>query len=227
MKPVKAFLTQDHKAHIAVHMAAMKDPKIAQLLQGNPQAPQIQAIMMAHINEHLGFEYRKQVEQQLGMTLPPQYDEAGEEVHMSPEVEARLSPLLAQAAQQLLQSNQAEMAQQQAQQQAQDPIVQMQQQELQLKAKEVEIKEKKLMVDAGAKENQQQIELERIAAQERIAGLQVGAKVEGDKMRVNAQQEAEGLRIGTDIQKSKAQLFASGLRDAHTIANQKPTKGNK
>jgi hypothetical protein len=232
MKPVKAFLYQDHQAHIMVHMSAMKDPKIQQLLQGNPQAPQLQAAMMAHINEHLGFEYRKQMEKQLGMTLPPQHDEAGEETHMSPEVEARLSPMLAQAAQQLLQTNQAEVAQQQAQQQAQDPIVQMQQQELALKAQEVEIKQKKLMVDAGAKENQQQIDLERIAAQERIAAMQIGAKAESDKLRMAADQETEGLRIGTDISKSKAQLFASGLRDAHTIATQnhqknKPTKGKE
>jgi hypothetical protein len=159
------------------------------------------------------------------MTLPAQFDESGEENHMSPEVEARLSPLLAQAAQQLLQSNQTQVAQQQAQQQAQDPIIQMQQQELQLKAQEVEIKQKKLMVDAGAKENQQQIELERIAAQERIAGMQVGAKAEADKLRISAEQEAEGMRIGTDIAKNKAQLLADGLK--HAFPNKQPTKGSK
>jgi hypothetical protein len=100
---------------------------------------------------------------------------------------------------------------------------------LQLKAQEVQIKRDKLMVDAGAKENQQQIEMERIAAQERIAGMQVGAKAEADKLRTSAQQEAEGLRIGTDISKHKSQLFAAGLRDAHNIAQQerKPTKGDK
>jgi hypothetical protein len=225
MKPVKAFLHQDHQAHITVHMAAMKDPKIQQLMQGNPMAQQLQAAMMAHINEHLGFEYRKQMEQQLGIALPAQYDESGEEVHMSPEVEARLSPLLAQAAQQLLQSNQAQVAQQQAQQQAQDPIIQMQQQELALKAKEVEIKERKLVVDAGAKENQQQIEMERIAAQERIAGMQVGAKAQADKIRVSAEQEAEGLRIGTDVAKHKAELLADGLK--HAFPNKQPTKGSE
>jgi hypothetical protein len=229
MKPVKAFLTQDHQAHIMVHTSAMKDPKIAQLLQGNPQAPQIQAGMMAHINEHLGFEYRKQIEQQLGMSMPPQHDESGEENHMSPEVEARLSPMLAQAAQQLLQTNQAQVAQQQAQQQAQDPIIQMQQQELQLKAQEVKIKEQKMQIDAAAKEDQLQIERDRISAQERIAGMQVGAKVQADKLRNAADQEMEGMRIGTDIAKHKAQIFAAGLRDAHNIAQQdrKPTKGKQ
>jgi hypothetical protein len=225
MKPVKAFLSQDHQAHITVHMSALKDPKIQQLLQGNPMAQQLQAAMMAHVNEHLGFEYRKQVEQQLGMTLPPQKDEAGEDVHMDPEVEARLSPMLAQAAQRLLQNNQAQAAQQQAQQQAQDPIIQMQQKELQLKEKEVSIKERKLMVDAGAKENQQQIEMERIAAQERIAGMHVGSKAEADKMRISAEQEAEGVRIGTDIAKHKSQLMADGLK--HAFPNKQPTKGSK
>lgn len=225
MKPVKAFLYQDHQAHIMVHMSAMKDPKILQLLQGNPMAQQLQAAMMAHINEHLGFEYRKQMEKQLGMTLPPQHDESGEETHMSPEIEARLSPMLAQAAQQLLQTNQAEMAQQQAQQQAQDPIIQMQQQELALKAQEVEIKQKRLMVDAGAKENQQQIELERISAQERIAAMQIGAKAEGDKMRISAEQEAEGLRVGVDMAKHKSKLMADGLK--HAFPNKQPTKGSE
>ena len=129
MKPVKAFAYQDHKAHITVHMSAMQDPKIMQLLQNNPSAPQIQSAMMNHMNEHLGFEYRKQIEQQLGMNLPAQKDDSGEDANMTPEVEARLSPLLAQAAQQLLQMNQQEAQQQQAQQQAQDPLVQMQQQE--------------------------------------------------------------------------------------------------
>ena len=114
-KPVKAFLYQDHQAHITVHMSAMQDPKIQQLLQGNPMAQQMQAEMMAHINEHMGFEYRKQIEQQLGMNLPPQTDESGEDAPMDPVIEARLAPMLAQAAQQLLQVNQQQVAQQQAQ----------------------------------------------------------------------------------------------------------------
>jgi hypothetical protein len=111
-KPVKAFAYQDHKAHITIHMSAMQDPKIMQLLQGNPMAQQMQASMMNHINEHLGMEYRKQIELQLGFNLPPQEDESGEEININPEVEARLAPMLAQAAQRLLQQNQAETAQQ-------------------------------------------------------------------------------------------------------------------
>jgi len=154
MKPVKAFLTQDHQAHITVHQAALQDPKIQQMLQGNPMAQQLQQAMMAHMNEHLGFEYRKQIEQQLGMQLPPQKDEMGEDMHMDPQVEAQLSSMLAQAAQQLLQQNQAQAAQQAAQQAQQDPMVQMQQQELQLKMGELERKKQKDLTDAALKEQQ-------------------------------------------------------------------------
>jgi hypothetical protein len=150
-KPVKAFAYQDHKAHITIHMSAMQDPKIMQLLQGNPMAQQMQASMMNHINEHLGMEYRKQIELQLGFNLPPQEDESGEEININPEVEARLAPMLAQAAQRLLQQNQAEVAQQQAQQAAQDPIVQMQQQELQIKMAEQQRKAQKDQMDAQLK----------------------------------------------------------------------------
>jgi len=165
MKPVKAFLSQDHQAHIQVHMAAMQDPKIQQLLQNNPTAPQLQAAMMAHINEHLGFEYRKQIELQLGMPLPPQTDEMGEPEHMDPEVEARLAPMLAQAAQRLLAKNAQEVQAQQAQQQAQDPLIQMQQQELQIKMQEQQRKAQKDQTDAQLKMQQIAVERERIRQQ--------------------------------------------------------------
>jgi len=200
-KPVKAFLYQDHQAHIAVHTSAMKDPKIIQLLQNNPMAQAMQQAMMAHINEHLGFEYRRQIEQQLGMPLPPQKDEAGEEMHMSPEIEARLSPLLAQAAQQLLQNNQQQVAQQQAQQQAQDPLIQMQQQELQLKAQEVQLKQQKQQIDAFAKADQLEIERERIAKQQEtefkrisIDALKVAAQMEEDREKQMMDLRADALK---------------------------------
>jgi hypothetical protein len=158
MKPVKAFMYQDHQAHIMVHMSAMQDPKIMSLLQNNPMAQQLQAGMMAHINEHLGFEYRKQIELQLGMSLPPQKDESGEDINMDPEVEARLAPLLAQAAQRLLAGNQQQAAQQQAQQQAQDPLVQIQQQELQIKQGDLQRKVTKDQTDAALKQEQLKID---------------------------------------------------------------------
>ena len=165
MKPAKAFQYQDHTSHITVHMSAMKDPKIIQLLQGNPMAQQLQSAMMAHINEHLGFQYRVEIEKQLGISLPAQKDESGDDINMDPEVEARLAPLLAQASQRLLQQNQAQAAQQQAQQQAQDPLVQMQQKELQIKQAEQQRKSQKDQTDAQLKMEQIKVERARIAAQ--------------------------------------------------------------
>jgi hypothetical protein len=189
-KPVKAFLSQDHKAHIVVHMAAMQDPKIQALLQQNPMAQAMQSAMMSHINEHLGFEYRKQIEETLGMQLPPQTDESGEEVQMSPEVEARLSPMLAQAAQQLLQKNMQEAQQAQAQQQAQDPIVQMQMQELQLKAQENQRKAAKDQADNAIKAAQLQVERDRIQTQQatddkriKMDAVKMAAQMQDDKQR--------------------------------------------
>ena len=204
-KPVKAFNYQDHRAHITVHMTAMQDPMIQMLLKDNPMAPQMQAAMMAHISEHLGMEYRKQIELQLGFNLPPKTDETGEEEGMNPEVEARLAPMLAQAAQQLIQQNQAEMAQQQAQQQMQDPLVQMQMQELALKQAEQQRKQAKDMADIKLKEQQQQIETARIAAQTQIEREKMQAEAKLGTLRAAAemhdQREKDVVKLGVDVLK--------------------------
>jgi hypothetical protein len=208
MKPVKAFIEQDHEAHIAVHMAAMQDPKIMQLVQSSPLAQQIGAAMSAHIAEHLGFEYRRQIEQQMGIPLPSE-QEPGEDAPLMPaEMASRVAQMAAQAAQQLLQKNVQEQQAQQAAQQAQDPLIQMQQQELQLKAADLERKKQKDIMDAAAKADQIEIEQERIAAQKEIAGMQVGAKVAKDKEELSSHNQLEGLRIGSDIAKTKAQMAA-------------------
>jgi hypothetical protein len=230
-KPVKAFISQDHQAHITVHMSAMQDPKIQALLQQNPMAQQMQAAMMAHINEHLGFEYRRQIEQQLGMQLPPQMDETGEETQMSPEVEARLSPLLAQAAQQLLQKNQGEAQQQQAQQQAQDPLVQMQQKELAIKEQDLQRKAAKDQADNAIKAAQQQIERERIQAQQ----VTDDKRIKMDAMKTVAQMAAtkEGhmMDMGVDVLKQlsnkshEEQLRQMQERIQMRQQNRQPTKG--
>jgi hypothetical protein len=198
-KPLKAFIYQDHEAHIAVHMAAMQDPKLAQIIGQSPMAQQIGAAMAAHIQEHLAFEYRRQIEQMAGVPYPKPDAEIDEET------EVQISRLAAAAAQKLLQKDQAEMQAQQAQQMAQDPIVQMQQAELQLKAKEVELKEKKLQVDAATKADQLSIERERIAAQERTAGMQTGAKIATDKANLSAKQQEAGMRMGIDIAREMSQ----------------------
>jgi hypothetical protein len=198
-KPVKAFIYQDHEAHIAVHMAAAQDPKMAQLVGQSPNARSIQAALAAHIQEHLAFEYRRQIEQMAGVPYPEP------DAEMSEETELQISRLAAAAAQKLLQKDQAEVAQQQAQQQAQDPIVQMQQAELQIKAKETEIKERKLAVDAAAKADQLEIERQRIAAQKEIAGMQTGAKIATDKANLSAKQQEAGMRMGIDIAREMSQ----------------------
>ena len=234
MKPVKAFAYQDHQAHITVHMSAMQDPKIMALLQNNPMAQQLQAAMMAHINEHLGFEYRKQIEMQLGMSLPPQKDESGEDIHMNPEVEARLAPMLAMASQRLLQNNQAEAAQQQAQQLAQDPMVQMQQAELQIKSGELERKKQKDVVDAQLKQAQLQIEKERVDNQAQIEGVKIGTKAEQDRLRFSSEQTAKGIEIGlaaendkrkASIQREQIYTQAQTQRENARRQQSKPTKG--
>jgi hypothetical protein len=189
-KPVKAFLYQDHQAHIQVHMAAMQDPKIQQMIGQNPQAQAIQAASMAHINEHIAFEYRRQIEEQLGVTLPDP------EQQLPEEAEAQLAPLIAQAAQQLLAKNQGEAQQQQAQQQAQDPLIQMQQQELQIKQQEAQAKAQKMMADSQIDQARLEIEKMRIESQERIAGAQLGAKAELDKSKLTAEQMIKGAQLG-------------------------------
>jgi len=194
-KPVKAFIYQDHEAHITVHMAAAQDPKIAQLIGQSPNARNIQAALAAHIQEHLAFEYRKQIEEAAGVPYPAPDSE------MSEDTEVQISRLAAAAAQQVLQKNKASVAQEQAMQAAQDPIVQMQQAELQIKQQEAEIKKQKLIIDAAAKKDQLAVERERIAAQKEIAGAQIGAKVGIDK----AKQQAEGMRIGMELAREAKQ----------------------
>jgi hypothetical protein len=196
-KPVKAFIEQDHEAHIAVHMAAMQDPKMAALIGQNPMAQQIQAAAMAHINEHMAFEYRKQIELQLGVSLPTEEENES----MDPAVAAKVAQMSAQAAQRLLQQNQAQAAQQQAQAVAQDPVIQMQQQEMALKEKEanarieqgnrkLDLEEKRLIADAANKVDEMEYKQDKaggdllLANRKQVAGEELGErKLEVDAFR--------------------------------------------
>jgi hypothetical protein len=198
-KPVKAFIYQDHEAHIQVHSSAMQDPKVMEILGQNPNAQSMQAAMQAHIAEHLAFEYRKKVEEQAGVPLPPPNAE------MDEGTEVAISRLAAAAAQQLSQKNQAEAAQQQAQQMQQDPIIQMQQQELEIKKGELELKKQKMMIDAAEKNDRLELEQKRIDSQEEIAGLQVGAKLATSKGTLEAKQEEAGLRMGIEVAREALQ----------------------
>jgi hypothetical protein len=220
-KPVKAFIYQDHEAHIAVHTSAMQDPKIMQLVGQNPNAQSMMSSMQAHIAEHLAFEYRKKVEEQAGVPLPPPNAEMDENTELA------VSRLAAAAAQQLLQKNQAEAQQQQNQQMQQDPIVQMQQKELeikqgelQIKQGELELKKQRLQVDAAEKNDRLELEMARIESQEEIAGLNVGAKLATSKSQMEAKQEAEGLRMGIEVARE-------ALQKEQPVPNQAKPKENE
>jgi hypothetical protein len=228
-KPVKAFMEQNHPAHIQVHQSAIQNPHIQQLMQNNPAAQAIMAAAMAHINEHIAFEYRKQIEQAMGTALPAK-DKNDKPEQMDPRMADQIAVMAAQASQQLLQQAQQQQQQQQAQQQMQDPVVQMQMQELQLRQQDLQLKAQKQAADAAAKADQIRVEQERIAAQKEIAAMQVGATAAAARDKASKQQEAEGTRMGVDIAKHKAQLasqerIAAQQRFQQSKMQQPPKKG--
>jgi hypothetical protein len=192
-KPVKAFIYQDHEAHIAVHMAAAQDPKMQQMVGQSPNAQAMGAAFAAHVQEHLAFQYRKEIEEAAGVPYP------GPDAEMDEATELEISRLAAAAADKVLQKNKTEVQAKQAEQAQNDPIVQMQQMELQIKQKEVEIKEKQLAITAAEKVDRIAIERERIAAQQQIAGLQTGAKLAVNQAELSASQQEAGVRLGMDI----------------------------
>lgn len=196
-KPVKAFLYQDHDAHIATHMAAMQDPKLTQIISQSPLAQTIAAAASAHITEHIAFKYKQEVEKQLGFQLPPDEEDLPEDI------EYNLSSLISQAAGQLLQKDQAEQQQQQAQQQMQDPVIQMQQQDLQIRQAEVQRKQAKDQADNQFRQLREMIALKkeqmRLETQEKIAGAQIGARVGSTKESLASKEKTDGARIGVEI----------------------------
>ena len=206
-KPLKAFMYQDHQAHIQIHMAMLNDPKVRELIGQNPQAPMIAQALQAHITEHIGMEYKRQMELTMGINIPyNDLDSDDDQTKLSPEQEIEIARMAVPAAQQLLNQNQTEVAARNAQQAAQDPVIQMQMKELQLKAQEVEIKMKKMQIEAAAKADQIRVEEARIAAQKEIAGMQVTAKAQAEKASIASKEKIEGFKLGSDIGKSKAQM---------------------
>jgi len=198
-EPVKAFLFQDHDAHMAVHNFLLQDPMMQQTIGQNPKAQAIVAAITAHIAEHAGYKMRQQIQNQLGMPLPPEDDK------LPPQVEISLSAMMAQAAQQALAQNQAMAAQQQAQQQAQDPVVQMQQQELQIRAQEAQTKAAKVQGDLQIAQQRLALDAQKAEADQELAGLKVGAQIKDSQAKLDAQQEREGVRMGIDIAKAQHQ----------------------
>jgi hypothetical protein len=222
-KPLKAFMYQDHEAHIAVHMALGQDPKIAAMIGQNPMAQQITQALQAHIMEHVAFQYRREIEKQLGVSLPPLPQEDNDEYDMPPELEVQLAQVSAAAAARLLQKDQAEMQMQQAQQQMQDPLVQMQQMDLQIKQmqaqtkqmqvqmeaqakqEELRLKEQDSYIKAAAKEDELRLREAEISGRQQLEAARLGADIEKHKAQESNRQQLEGTRLGVEIAKAKDQ----------------------
>ena len=199
-KPMKAFIYQDHDAHIAAHQAFMTDPVVMKTLGQNPQANQIMAALQAHMAEHLGFQYRSQIEKQLGVTMP----EPDKSLPASVEVE--LSRLVAMASQQLLEIHKGEAAQQKAQEQQQDPLIQLQQAEVQIKQQDAQRKAQKDQADMQAKMGQQDIERMRIQQQAQMEQMKIQAEAERHAIESQEKMALEKLRLGVDVAKENARI---------------------
>ena len=196
VKPMKAFIYQDHEAHIGAHMAFMQDPMVAQLIGQNPQAQQIMAALQAHIAEHLGFNYRKQIEEKLGAPLPAPGAE------LSEEVEIQLARVVADAGKQLTQAHQQEAAQKQAQEQAQDPVLQLQREELAVKQSEVQRKGQKDQADSAL----QQAEAQRKSQKDQADAAIAAQRVENEQARVVLDAKSSELKIDADTKRQSDNL---------------------
>jgi hypothetical protein len=220
-KPLKAFMYQDHEAHIRVHMSLGQDPKIAAMIGQNPQAQQITSSLQAHIMEHVGFQYRRDIEKQLGVALPPLPQDDNEEYDLSPEMEVQVAQVSAIAAERLLQKDVAEMQAQQNAQQAQDPLVQMQMMDLQIKqmeaqtkqmkaqmeaqakAEELRLKEQQNIITASAKEDELRLREAEISGRQQLEAARLGADIEKHKAQETNRQQLEGTKLGVEIAKAK------------------------
>ena len=199
-KPTKAFIYQDHEAHIAVHTSMLQDPMIMGQIGQTPMAQQMQGAIMAHVAEHMAFNYRNQIQERMGVTMP------APDVELPEQVEVQLSKMVAEAAKQLLQMHKGEAAQQQAQQQMQDPIIQMQQQELQLKAQEVQTKAQKVQGDLQIK--QAELQLKAQQAQNKYQGPMIAAQAASQKAQMDMQmsQAEHALRMRQSQQTHEQKL---------------------
>jgi hypothetical protein len=225
-KPLKAFIYQDHEAHIASHMNFLQDPKTAAMIGQSPNAQQISASLQSHIAEHFAYKYRQEIEQQVGAPLPYLSEDDDE---LPQEYEIQIARLVAQASQQLLQKNQAEAAQQQAEQQQQDPIIQMQMQELQLKAEEIKRKTAKDQADTALKEAQLQVEQAKLEAQNNLEGHKLGVKIAHDKATLAQKTQTEqdkanlgGHRLGYEMASAKDRLNRESLFKLHEAKSKTP-----
>jgi|TARA_R110000751_G_scaffold47324_2_gene106111 hypothetical protein len=195
--PVKAFMYQDHEAHIMTHMAMADDPKIKALIGQSPNANAILGAFSEHVTEHVGFQYRKEIEKQLGTSLPPIEEPLPEDI------EVRLSKLVAEAAQRVLNKDLAEERQKEIQEKLEDPVMQQRDRELDIKESEVQRKMKsdaeKIALDLEKSKVIAATELERLASQERIVGAQIGVDILTDKAEISSKEKIAGAKLGKDI----------------------------
>jgi hypothetical protein len=213
-KPVKAFIYQDHDAHIGTHMSFMQDPMVAQLIGQNPQAKQIMASLQAHIAEHLGFSYRKKIEEKLGAPLPAPNEELPEEI------EIQLSRLVADAGKQLTQANKQQAAQRAAQQKAQDPIIQMKQAELQVKQQEQQRKMAKDQADSALQKERLNLQKAKDATSAIMDAERI--KIEQAEVAIEAEEKGVKLQQSGRVERNKARLEAAKMLQSMPT----PKKGN-
>ena len=213
-KPVKAFIYQDHDAHIGTHMSFMQDPMVAQLIGQNPQAKQIMASLQAHIAEHLGFSYRKKIEEKLGAPLPAPNEELPEEI------EVQLSRLVADAGKQLTQANKQQAAQRAAQQKAQDPIIQMKQAELQVKQQEQQRKMAKDQADSALQKERLNLQKAKDATSAMMDAERI--KIEQAEVAIEAEEKGVKLQQSGRVERNKARLEAAKMLQSMPT----PKKGN-
>jgi len=196
-KPVKAFMYQDHEAHIKVHLSAMNDPKMRELVGQSPNANAILAAFTEHITEHIAFQYRKEIEKQLGAPLPPPEEPLPEDI------ELRLSELVAQASERVLADSQAEERQKEIQERLEDPVIQQRDRELNIREAEVQRKMKadaeRIAVDLARSQANTEVEKERIASQERIAGANIGLKAATENKKISSKEQIESAKIGKNV----------------------------
>ena len=237
-KPLKAFIYQDHEAHIAVHMALGNDPKIAQMIGQNPMAQQITASLQAHIMEHVAFQYRREIEKQLGASLPPLPQDDNDEYDLPPEIEVQLAQISAAAAARVLQKDQAEAQMQQAMQQMQDPLVQMQMMDLQIKQMEAQTKQMKAqmeaqiqsaelqrktqkdLLDAAAKEDANRLREAEISGRQQLEAARLGVEIEQHKTQETNRMESEGVRMGIEIAKDKERSLIERVKSVQPKGKQ-------
>ncbi len=222
VKPMKAFMYQDHDAHILSHMNFLNDPIVGQLLAQNPKAKLIATNLQAHVAEHLGFKYSMDIQKRVGAPLPKPDSDLPEDM------ELEVSRLIAQASSQLSQNNMAQVAQQKAQQKAQDPIIQMQQQELAIKAQDAMRKAQKDQADVALKQAQIAVEQERIASQERQAQLNTLAKAATDDAKLEEKQSSQVVKALVEEQKIENQadnaIAQTILQQAMNQPDEQPTQ---